>query len=470
MSALIRALRGRTGNRDWPTIPGGLDGLLQQVGFNGLSYPLVPRYTLTQEQEEPPDSFTGYARQLYGSNGIIFALVGVRMSIFSQARFQLRRKTTGETFGSAVLAPLEKPWGPASTTGDLLARLEQDVSLAGNAFVARLPGGVLAHMRPDWVTVVAGSRMSADRNPNWQLDAEVIGYLYWPGGKGSGEDPIALLPQNVAHYIETPDPTMRFVGMSWITPIVTEILGDKAAMEHKWKFFVNGATVNLVVSLGENVTPENFQKFVQLFEEQQAGVTNAYSTLFFGGGADAKTVGSDMKQLDFKVTQGHGETRMAAAAGVPPIVAGLSEGLEASTYSNYSQARRAFGDSKMRPLWSRVCGSLEPLIDLASVNAGAVTPSELWYDDKHIPFLQADVAENATILQAQAATTASLIQAGFQPDDVIKAVTAGDLSQLKGSHSGLVSVQLFQPGQGPDGNANGNGNGKKDMPMLPSGN
>jgi hypothetical protein len=58
-----------------------------------------------------------------------------------------------------------------------------------------------------------------------------------------------------------------------------------------------------------------------------------------------------MKQIDFKVTQGHGETRIAAAAGVPPIIVGLSEGLEAATYSNYGQARRRFADVTMRPLW-----------------------------------------------------------------------------------------------------------------------
>jgi phage portal protein BeeE len=51
------------------------------------------------------------------------------------------------------------------------------------------------------------------------------------------------------------------------------------------------------------------------------------------------------------VTQGAGETRIAAAAGVPPVIVGLSEGLQAATYSNYSQARRRFADGTMRPLW-----------------------------------------------------------------------------------------------------------------------
>ena len=61
------------------------------------------------------------------------------------------------------------------------------------------------------------------------------------------------------------------------------------------------------------------------------GLWNAYKTLYLGGGADAKIIGSNMQQLDFKTVQGHGETRIAAAAGVPPIIVGLSEGLEAAT-------------------------------------------------------------------------------------------------------------------------------------------
>jgi phage portal protein BeeE len=123
-------------------------------------------------------------------------------------------------------------------------------------------------------------------------------------------------------------------------------------------FFENGATPNMIVSFDREMRPEQVRRFKELFDEGHAGLANAYETMFLGGGADAKVVGSDLKQIDFKVTQGHGETRIAAAAGVPPIIVGLSEGLDSATYSNYAQARRRFADMTMRPLWRNAAGSL----------------------------------------------------------------------------------------------------------------
>ena len=114
----------------------------------------------------------------------------------------------------------------------------------------------------------------------------------------------------------------------------------------------------------------------------------AYKTMYLAGGADVTIVGSDLKQLDFKLTQGAGETRIAAAAGVPPIIVGLSEGLQAATYSNYGQARRRFSDLTMRPLWGNVVGSLATIVP---VPGGA----ELWYDDRDIPFLAEDRKDEA---------------------------------------------------------------------------
>jgi hypothetical protein len=39
-----------------------------------------------------------------------------------------------------------------------------------------------------------------------------------------------------------------------------------------------------------------------------------------------------------------------------------------------------------------------------------------------------------------------LTEGGWEPDSVVDAVVAGDLSRLKGNHSGLFSIQLQQPG------------------------
>lgn len=466
--ANLLAKISRSGNqveRAFPTL--SFDQYLELFQFNGQTTPFFAGGTLAQSAQESPDSFRGAVDYAYKSNGVIFACMLSRLLLFSEARFQFRQMVKGrpgDLFGSPALEPLEKPW-PNGTTGDLLSRMITDADMEGNFFGARsivTPGVVeIQRLPPDWVTIVMGSRISSD-HPGWERDARAVGYLYHPGGRGSGIKPEVLLPEQICHFAPIPDPTSRFRGMSWLTPVMREIMGDTAAMTHKLKFFENGATPNLVVSM-EEAKPETFQEWVEVMEETHAGLLNAYKTLYLGGGSTAQVIGSNMQQVDFKITQGHGETRIAAAAGVPPIIVGLSEGLEAATYSNYGQARRRFADGTMRPLWRNAAASLSRIIDMPR---GA----ELWYDDRDIPFLQEDVKEKTDILKVEADTVRTLIEAGFKPDDVISAVAAGDLARLVGSHTGLFSVQLQEPGSKllPEATPAGDANGAPSVkPALP---
>jgi hypothetical protein len=292
----------------------GLDQWAQFFDFGGLAYPFWPRQTLLGQRQEWPDyTFEGYVQGIYKANGPIFTCMLVRMLIFSEARFQFRQLNNGrpgELFGTKDLQVLETPW-PNGTTGDLLARAIQDADLAGNAFFTR-QGGSLNRLRPDWMTIVAGSPREdpgdVKADPfNYAMDTQVIGYMYQPGGPASSRDPVVLLPEEVCHFAPIPDPVYRFRGMSWLTPVIREVLADNAATSHKLKFFEHGATVNMVISLNPSIQEESFRKWIKDFEEQHRGTLNAYKTLYLGGGATVTPVGATPEQIDFKVTQGAGE-------------------------------------------------------------------------------------------------------------------------------------------------------------------
>jgi hypothetical protein len=438
-----------------------VDQWLSFLTFGGLQYPFIPTQTLQGSKEDIPNSFAGYVTGAYKSNGIVFACMLARLLLFSEARFQFRRLTDGrpgDLFGNKDLYILEKPWSGA-TTGDLLTRAIQDADLAGNFYGARRNGNI-KRLRPDWVTIVMASKSAPDQEAfiGGDIDAEVIGYAFHPGGPASGRPPQILLPEEVCHFAPIPDPTATYRGMSWITPVLREIMGDSAATTHKMKFFENGATVNMVISLDPSIQKDKFESWIRVFEDQHKGVLNAYKTLYLGGGASVNPVGANFQQMDFKVTQGAGETRIAAAAGVPPIIVGLSEGLQAATYSNYGQARRRFADGTMRPLWRNFAGSMQRII---------TTPgnAELWYDDRDIPFLRDDETDRAAIQQQEAQTIRTLVDAGFKPESVVDAVTNHDYGRLV--HTGLFSVQLQPPGTVAAPAALPAPNGKN-LPAVPS--
>jgi phage portal protein BeeE len=194
------------------------------------------------------------------------------------------------------------------------------VSLAGNAYVVREEGR-LRRLQPDWVTIVLTAP------PAVAVRSDVVGYWYHPGRTYSNVDKPEssdelYLPAEMCHWSPIPDPEAQYRGMSWLTPVVREVMADKAATLHKERFFVNGATLGPVVSSKENLSDEQFQEWVENLDKAHKGVTNAYKPLYLASPVDVNTTTADMRQLDFKITQGAGETRICAAGGVPPIIVG----------------------------------------------------------------------------------------------------------------------------------------------------
>ncbi len=425
--------------------------MITSFNYGGLTYTLP-----SQNTEEIAPSYPGLARAGFMGNSVVFACISVRMMLFSEARFQFRQMVNGrpgDLFGTQALSGLETP-GPGMTTGDMLTKALLHADLGGNWFGTSRYGGVTT-LQPNWVTIVAG-------NPNddaslWDPETQVIGYSYQPGGPGSGEDPVVFLPEEVAHFAPIPDPLARFRGMSWLTPVIREVMSDRSMVEHKINFLDAGATPNMIVKFSIDDV-ERYMPWIEKFREQHEGA-QGLKTLFLGAGMDATPVGTNLQQLDFKSVQGAGETRIAAAANVPPVLVGLSEGLAAATYSNYGMARRRFADMTMRPLWRNIAGSLARIV---------VVPggSELWYDDRDIAALQEDMKDAAEIMQRKIAAIGSAIINGFEPDSAVAAVAANDETKLV--HTGLVSVQLQEPGtKVPDSTAPGQ-NGKGVLPMLPA--
>lgn len=406
-----------------------VDDYLSQFGLGGVPYAAFGSSPYL-DREQVESSFTGYVQAAYKSNGIVFAAMLARLMIFGEARFQFQRMhhgRPGDLFGTRELAVLEKPW-PNGTTGELLARMMQDADLSGNFYAVR-EAKRLRRLRPDWVQIVLTAP------PAEAVQSDVAGYLYHPGGLGSGVTPQPYTPEEIVHWCPIPDPEAQYRGMAWLTPVIREIQADKYTTEHKLRFFTNGATLNTVISLKETVPETQFKRFVEIFKNAHQGVENAYKNLVVGGGADVTLVGADMKQLDFKATQAAGETRIAAASGIHPVILGLSESLAGSSLNqgNFHSARRLTADKTMRPLWRSACAALSTVVRVPD-------DVRLWFDDRDVSFLREDRGDLAKIQQTEAWTLRTLIDGGWQPESAREAVLNYDWSLLE--HSGNLSVQL----------------------------
>jgi phage portal protein BeeE len=417
-------------------------------GYGGNQYAVGGGYNLVQtlagnRASEIVATLPGYTAALRGCPPA-FAAQLIRALVLSQARFTFRRLPSSpkarSTFGNRDLGPLERPWTGA-TTGELIARMEWHAGLAGNAFVVRRPNNRLRVLRPDWVAILYGSQQEPDDAAH-ALDGELIGYVYQNGGlRSSGNQPTTLLPADVAHWSPIPDPEAGGVGMSWITPAIRDMQGDRLAAEHKIRYFENGATPNLVVKGIPAATKTQFDDLVAMMEEKHSGVANAYRTLYLTAGADATVVGSNLAELDLKGVQGANETRIAFLSRVHPVILGIAEGLAGSSLNagNFGMARRIWADTWIYPSLQDLAASLATIINVPS-------DAELWFDTADMPILREDAKDAADIEQIKATTITQYVREGFAPDSSIAAVVGQNVQLLK--HSGNMSVQLQPPGSG----------------------
>jgi phage portal protein BeeE len=386
----------------------------------------------TATGERVSSDFLSYARVGYQGNGVVFSVLNARLRLFSEATAKFRALADKRLFGNADLALIENPW-PGGSTSELLGRMIQDADLAGNSFIRRVDSTRLERLRPDWVQIV--SAVFNEDEPGEYC--EVIGYLFADGGWSSGEDPVFYPVDEVAHWSPIPDPLAKWRGMSWLTPVVRDVNADLEMTTYRQKFFDNAATPNMVVKYKGKVGATNLTALIEQLNAKHGGSANAFKTLALDEGADMTVVGNNFAEMAFTELQAAGEVRIASAGGVPPIVAGLQGGLDASTMANYAAAYRNFADSTMHVAWRGAFAVLAKFVTVPD-------QCQLWFDTRDIPALRDEEFARQRANAQLSIAVMNLVNAGFDADSVTAAVVASDMSLLK--HTGLVSVQLQKPG------------------------
>lgn len=402
---------------------------------------------ITANWEMVGGDYMDYVQSMYKDNGIIFACIAARARVFCQARFLWQtwsKGLPGSFSWSDSLNLLDTPW-VNGTLGEWLHLMELDATLAGNSYATRVDeqGRIgadasgsdswITRLRPDWMKIMIGSPVDGVKDP-YHPSCRVVGYWYRPPAGGD----MILRPKDVMHYSPLPDPAARFLGMSWLTPVIKEVTGDQAMTHHKIAFLKNSATPTVAVSMDPSIDPDDFDAFVSRFRQDYEGARNAGKTLFVGGGADITPLSMDFKALEFTSSQGRGETRIASAAGVHPAIVGLSEGLQGSSLNqgNFQAARRLFVDGTMRDLWNKAAPSMQALFTPPSAS------KRLAADATGIPFLREDASAEVTQMSESMTGMRTGVEGGWEPDKVVEAFMNRDLSILIGNHTGLLSVQL----------------------------
>lgn len=433
MPSVLRRLRDR----------GDIERAPSRFLHQGQPYPfeLYPANSLPGSPVEASMSnFPHTVQTIGGRSSIVGGAVQARSLALCQVSFTFRSKRDqSRYFGTSALRVLEEPGGGLTLWG-LLSRVEPDVAYHGNAYWRRTPDGRLVRLRPDWVSLMIGS----DERPGTDealmaADAELLGYVYQPGGPHSKHRPQFLTLAEVMHWAPEPHPLANFIGESWVSGVYREIAADMQATDHVSKFFDNAATPNMVAKAPEAITnPTQFNEWVDAMEGAHRGTTNAWRTVYVQAGTDIQVVGSELGRLAMQDLHGGFETRVSTRSRVPATVALYREGNQGSALNggNYGQIRRMWADSWFQSYAQGFCSAVGRIVDVPG-------DAELTFNPSKVLLLQEDELDAAEIRQKNAATIRTLIDGGYEADAAVEFVrNNGNLRELLGGHSGLPSVQV----------------------------
>jgi phage portal protein BeeE len=398
-----------------------LDRLIRRDGYwegmaSGAS--VITTTYGSPDKEAILPQFAAWAQAANAGNAVVFSAMYARMSMLAEGRFKLQRAEDGSLYGSdSSLHILEHPW-PNGTSGELVARMEQDAGIAGNAYIWNT-GDRLVRLRPDWTTIVS----ELVEAPGGGEYRNVIGYWWEPPknmtGQGHGQ---MYAADEVAHWAPIPDPAADFRGMSWLTPIYREIYADDGMTQYKNRYLENAASPNLLIKYQQKLQPGTVDSIRERMAARYSGTGNAFKTLVLDQGADATVIGNSLSQMNFDTVQSAGAERILAAAGVPPLVVGL-ESIKGAGKS-YEEVIRRFADLTLRPLWRSLCGALE------AITPGITPGVRLWVDTGDIAALQDGQQVRAQVALVRAQALLTLSQAGYTKDSAVKAVNSGDITLL----------------------------------------
>lgn len=375
-------------------------------------------YTTDSNREKNPIDILTKAAQAYQTNGVVFACILARMLLFSEARFKFQSLTDGHLYGNDSLRLLEYPW-PNGTSGELLARMEQDVSLAGNCYLWKAEPDLIVRLPPAEVVIISEQHDDGAG----RVYRRLLGYSWEPDPVKPVSDrppPQFFTPDEICHWSPIPDYVANFRGMSWLSPVLREIESDMGMTTYKTKYMDHGHPIT-AIKYAPKLRADTIDFITDRLMAKYGGVNNAWKPLVLDQGADP-VLSHGLAELDFRNIQQGSEQRICAAAGLYPIIVGLRD---AESGTTYPEAMRAFADKTIRPLWRSACAALQGLID-GMPDRGV----QLWYDTSGIAALQDAEKDKAQVTQIHSAAALTFIQAGFTRESVVAAITSGDLSQL----------------------------------------
>jgi HK97 family phage portal protein len=290
------------------------------------------------------------------SNSAVFACLQAIATAIAEPELKEYRVVKGEKVEqeqTPLMDLLARP-NPHMTLDMLLSYLSNCLHIDGNGYWRKLRAGNEDTGNVVQLWPISPLRIEPRTHPE---SDDFISYYRYYVRPGRYED---IAPWNVVHFRAGLDDRDHRLGCAALKRLAREVSSDEHATRYADRLLANFATPGLSVEFDKDaasLTQAQADEIKARLQAQYSG-ENVGAVSVLSPGAKLATHGFSPEQMDLKILHRVPEERIAAVLGVPAIVAGLGAGLDRSTYSNFKEAREAFTEMKLIPLWSSLSATL----------------------------------------------------------------------------------------------------------------
>lgn len=330
-------------------------------------------------------TFARLTRDGYQKNSALFACVSALSFAFPEP--PLLVSLDGEAQPQHRLRQLLVRPNPLMGEAELMIHTIEYMALGGNAYWYKVRNGAgrVVELWP----YHAGHMTPIPGGPSW--------IQHYEFDRGDGIE-VTIPTQDMVHF-KWPaiDPDQPWMAQPPIRAAARETDTDSEATRYLYALLKNDAIPRTVLEMPPeaDITKQESERIKEQWRERYGG-DNRGEVALLTGGAKVQRLSLNLQELAFEALSTIPETRIAAALRVPPIVAGLNAGLQRSTFTNYGEARKAFTQDTLVPLWRMVASELQA--NLAPEFDDRLT---IQYDTGQVEALQENEAERRAFLLSE---------------------------------------------------------------------
>jgi HK97 family phage portal protein len=236
----------------------------------------------------------------------------------------------------------------------------------------------------------------------------LIGWIYT--GPDGSQTPLRL---NEVIQEKMPDPLDPFRGAGPVASIIPNIQQQRYATDYQRNLFLNGADPGGMITVPNKMQPRDFDEMVERWREMHQGIARAGRVGVLENGATFAPTGQNNKDMDYANLRLNNRDELREAWRMHKSMLGTVEDVNRA---NAQTAEETFVSWQDLPRLERRRDTLNhKLLPLYGTSGQGI---EFDFDDPSPVNQEAAVTE----LNVKATAAATLVTAGWDPDDVLEVV------------------------------------------------